>query len=486
MSAPPRFDRPAISEDRLMHLFSEELHNLADPNEAAARALERILAELEQEETCAEPPAVQGPDGGDSTPRARDADTRGLEPQGVVSPSVGAGSSMCTSLPSGTSTASLGRLAAAAEAGRRLAIAARAEDERLIREQIAQAEAAAARQREEEIEARRKRAQVLADQIETMVKTKPPPPPAESASESAAFARGEFLAASAAPAHLRSVTERALGRSAFATASNTSRVGGGTRGGTKSERDADDEKRAERIRTMASARRAREQEKALLLAEAKADRAIRNVRRPFAPKPTPASASSEATSDKVIDHRGPVGLEPRWGVDDPSSRTDAPDGGVYAGTGWQPIESLPPTSDAAARRDRISVRLPAGGIAQMSWQGGRPPIWAVLEWLARLTKMSTEELIQTYALMDRSDVPPREVRPGLPCINLSLHNTLSPQHNCCLCFLLTLIHFASYRSRRAAIAMPERSDPAPPMCEHPMPPMCLLLVLCIAPAAVAR
>jgi len=56
------------------------------------------------------------------------------------------------------------------------------------------------------------------------------------------------------------------------------------------------------------------------------------------------------------------------------------------------------------------VRLPGGSLVQTQWQLGNPPVWVLLEYLARLLKLSPEELIEGYALVDRSSVPPTEVR----------------------------------------------------------------------------
>jgi hypothetical protein len=247
----------------------------------------------------------------------------------------------------------------------------------------------------------------LANRIEPVLKTKPPPPEAESAAEAAeSAARAAAKAAATAP---RSIAERARGRISTAARSeipsgNSSgnRSGGpsgesGNNGGLSSVQ-SEDVRRAERVRTLASARRARQEEKALLLAEVSADRAMRNVRRPFA-TPHDTAGGTLAAVTAAGGGADAVGEGQR---DDNASA-----GGVR--DGWEPIESLPPTSDASARRSRLSVRLPAGGLVQMAWQGGRPPVWAVLEWLARLRKETVEELIESCALVDRSTVPPREV-----------------------------------------------------------------------------
>lgn len=381
LPGPPR--ALTVSEGRIRALFAEELAKNPNPNEAAAEALRKALDEAS---------ALMQSEGGGSVLTGG-----GISPTDPASvPGETSGNAEHGIVRAGAVPSPVGRLAAAAEAGRRLAAIAREEEERLVREEIAQADAAAARRKEAEIEARRERAQALANRIEPVSKAKPPPPPAESAAEAAeSAARAAAKAAATAP---RSTADRARGRSS-ATARSSGRsgpsgLGESGHGGAQSE----DARRTERIRTLASARKARQEEKALLLAEVSADRAMRNVRRPFAMPPDAVGDISAAAS----------GAED--GADAPAegSTDDTAGGRVGCEAGWEPIQSLSPASDASARRARLSVRLPAGGLVQMAWQGGRPPVWAVLDWLARLCKMSTEELIESCALVDRSTVPPRE------------------------------------------------------------------------------
>ncbi|EOD41413.1 hypothetical protein EMIHUDRAFT_448790 [Emiliania huxleyi CCMP1516] len=120
-------------------------------------------------------------------------------------------------------------------------------------------------------------------------------------------------------------------------------------------------------------------------------------------------------ADLLVDSLAELGFTPaealrlQEGLGGGGSEVAADEGGADAAGGWSALHSLPPSSDASARRERFSVRLPAGGVVQAAWQGGRPPVWAVLGWLAAVLKLDVDELIGKYALVDRSSLPPREL-----------------------------------------------------------------------------
>jgi len=242
---PPPARAAAGSAERLREIFEEELATSSHPNEAAAKALVRGRAEVKA-----------------------------------------ATASAVRAAPASDPRVPVGRLAAAAEAGRLLAAAARVEDERLILEQMEHAKAAESKKTAVALEARKRRADALANHIEPTVRTKPPPPAAEAAADAAsAAARAAAKLAAATPptvaARARSTAERAKGRMHARAAAD--------------DRTADE--RLERVRALASERKARGEEKALLLAEAKADRAHRRVRRPFAVAPAAPDPDPERTTD---------------------------------------------------------------------------------------------------------------------------------------------------------------------------------------------
>ena len=156
-----------------------------------------------------------------------------------------------------------------------------------------------------------------------------------------------------------------------------------------------DMKKAHAISLQAE-RKARLKEKELLLAEARSDQAYRMSlpqRWTAGVHKKERTSSTSQPSDYAEKLLKEADTNSSAAEKDPSSR-------IFC--------SVPVSNSSYKRQERITVRLPHGGVVQSVFVKDAL-VSHLVDWIASLLKLTPLETVEQYALLDRSTVPPREL-----------------------------------------------------------------------------